>query len=76
MDRNEFIRRAARYALTLDPACLVEHDGAAFYPEAYTLAYRIGEDKPCHLAILHDLRANSIKQVPLDEVEPYQEKEK
>ena len=76
MERNEFIRRAARYASCRDPACLVRHGGLAFYPEAYTLAYRLGEDKPYHLAILHDLRANSTKIVPLDEVEAAEMEEK
>lgn len=76
MDRNEFIRRAARHAMTRDPACLVTHKGIVFYPEAYTCAYRLGEEKPYHLAVLHDLRANSTKLVPLEEVEPYQKEEK
>lgn len=76
MDRNELIRRAARYAMTRDPACLVAHKGIVFYPEAYTCAFRLGEEKPYHLAILHDLRANSTKIVPLDEVEAAEMEEK
>lgn len=69
MDRNEFIRRAQRYAAAQDEDCLVVYGGIAYYPESYTLAFRIGSDKPHHLATLHDIHANSTCLVPLDAVE-------
>lgn len=69
MDRNEFIRRAQRYAAVQDEDCLVVYGGITYYPESYTLAFRIGGDKPYHLATLHDIHANSTCLASLDAVE-------
>lgn len=46
---------------------LVTFEGRVYYPESYLLSFRDG--KPIHIAVVHDLKANSVFQVGLDNLE-------
>ena len=45
----------------------VKHQGICYYPQAYELSFN-DDGSVKHIAIIHDLKANSICHVPLQEV--------
>jgi len=45
----------------------VVYRGIEYYPQGYELTF-CSDGKVNHIAVLHDLRANSIQRVPLGEV--------
>ena len=75
LDRKAFLEMAGRYAMTQDPKYTVTHEGIPYYPVAYICGYDIGEPRPFHKVILHDMKANSIMQTLLSEVEPRMKEE-
>lgn len=48
----------------------VIHNGIVYYPVAYELSFDNGQ--PTHIAILHDLNANSITNASLERVIKYE----
>ena len=76
MDRTEYLNLCKRVSIllpsiptllsSLPTDCIVEYDGIAYYPQAYELSFDEGETK--HIAVLHDLKANSVMRCPLDKV--------
>ena len=76
MDRTEYLNLCKRVSILLPSIptllsgiptdCLVEYDGITYYPQAYELSF--DEGNTVHIAILHDLKANSITRCPLDKV--------
>lgn len=69
MDRTEYLNLCKKASILLPriPAdCIVTYNGIAYYPQAYELSFEKGETK--HIAILHDLKANSVTRCPLDAV--------
>ncbi len=69
MDRTEFLNLCKKASILLPniPAdCLVEYDGITYYPQAYELSFDKGETR--HVAVLHDLKANSVMRCCLDAV--------
>ena len=69
MDRTEYLNLCKKVSIlpTIPTDCIVEYDGINYYPQAYELSFDKGETK--HMAILHDLKANSVMRCPLDRVE-------
>ena len=69
MDRTEFLNLCKKVSILLPHIpddCKVEYDGTTYYPQAYELSFDKGETK--HIAILHDLKANSVMRCMLDAV--------
>ena len=76
MDRTEYLNLCKRVSILLPSIptllsgiptdCIVEYDGITYYPQAYELSFDEGKTK--HIAILHDLKANSVMRCPLDKV--------
>lgn len=76
MDRTEYLNLCKKVSILLPSIptllsslpmdCIVEYDGIAYYPQAYELSFDKGETK--HIAVLHDLKANSVMRCPLDKV--------
>lgn len=69
MDRTEYLNLCKKVSIKLPHIptdCIVEYDGIAYYPQAYELSFDKGETK--HIAVLHDLKANSVMRCPLDKV--------
>lgn len=69
MDRTEYLNMCKKVSILLPKIpddCLVEYDGITYYPEAYELSFDKGATK--HVAILHDLKANSVMRCLLDMV--------
>ena len=48
----------------------VVHNGIMYYPVAYQLSFDEGQTR--HIALLHDLNANSITQANLERVSKYE----
>ena len=78
MDRTEYLNKCKEcamicneglYAVKVDvPERLqVEYKGAKYYPEGYQLAFN-KDGSVRHTAILHDLKANCVAYVPLQDV--------
>ena len=77
MDRTEYLNLCKRVSILLPsiptllsgiPAdCIMEYDSIAYYPQAYELSFD-EEGNTVHIAILHDLKANSVMRCPLDKV--------
>lgn len=77
MERNEFLLMCQRCAKlpgrlfgireNVPESDRVIYDGNLYYPVAYELSF---DDRgfPRHIAILHDMKANSISRAPLDKV--------
>ena len=51
------------------PELLVAYDGIAYYPFYYEMHFKNGEYYD--IAVLHDLKANSLVNVPLEKVKEY-----
>jgi hypothetical protein len=69
MDRTEYLNLCKKVSMLLpyiSDDCKVEYDGIAYYPQAYELSFDKGETK--HMAVLHDLKANSVMRCSLDKV--------
>jgi hypothetical protein len=49
----------------------VVHNGIVYYPVAYQLSFDKGQTK--HIALLHDLNANSLTQANLERVSKYEQ---
>lgn len=69
MDRTEYLNLCKKVSVLqphIPEECLVEYDGTIYYPQAYQLSFVKGET--IHIAILHDISANSIVNCSLDSV--------
>ncbi len=69
MDRTEYLNLCKKVSLFLPNIpddCLVEYDGITYYPQSYKLSFDKGNT--VHTAILHDLKANSVRRCPLEKV--------
>ena len=69
MDRTEYLNLCKKTSILLPNIpddCLVEYDGTTYYPQAYELSFDKGETR--HVAVLHDLKANSVMRCPLNMV--------
>lgn len=51
------------------PELLVTFDGSVYYPLYYEMHFKMGEYYD--IAVLHDLKANSLIHVPLEKVDEY-----
>lgn len=80
MDRTEFLQMCQKVSMLKIGICGIKenvpdelkvvHNGIVYYPTAYELSFNQGESM--HIAILHELNANSVKQVKLERVEKYE----
>lgn len=78
MERNNYLNLCKECAMICDEGLYavkvdvpdrlqVEYKGAKYYPSAYQLAFK-KDGSVVHTAILHDLTANSLAYVPLQDV--------
>lgn len=78
MDRTKYLNICRECAMLKERGCFdirlnvpdrlrVTWRGVEYYPQSYELAF-FDDGKVNHIAVLHDLRANSIQRVPLGEV--------
>lgn len=78
MDRKEYLQKCKECAIVCDEGMYhmkinvpdrlkVEWDGSKYYPQAYELSFD-SDGSVQHIAIIHDLKANSICHVPLRDV--------
>lgn len=73
MDRKDYLERMQRAIVseanhgTVAPEDTVEYNGTRFYPYGYELTFD-AQGKTIHLAILHDLKANSVLRCRLEQV--------
>lgn len=78
MERNKFLNMARECAMIRDRGLFnvrqnvpdrlrVIYKDIEYYPQAYELAF-FDDGSVNHIAIIHDLKANSICHVPLKEV--------
>ena len=74
MDRKDYLERMQRAIVsqanrgTVAPEDTVKYNGNRFYPCGYELTFD-ERGKTIHLAILHDLKANSVLRCKLEQVE-------
>lgn len=83
MDRKKFLQMARecamlergmfKVAVNVPDALKVTVDGIDYYPEAYELGFN-HDGSVRHIAIVHDLKANSILSAPLEKVMEWQTK--
>ena len=81
MQRDIFLQMCQKVSVLKNGVCgikenvpndlTVVYNGIKYYPVAYELAFENG--KPIHLAILHDLKANSKTYVYLERVVKYEQ---
>lgn len=75
MDRTEYLKLCQQVSMftathrQIPSEMLVKHATIVYYPQGYEMTFDKG--KPCHKAILHDLRANAITYADLERVERY-----
>ena len=78
MDRTDYLNLCKECAMICDEGLYavkvdvperlqVEYKGAKYYPTGYQLSFR-KDGSVIHTAILHDLNANSLAYVPLQDV--------
>lgn len=78
MDRTKFLQMCRECAMLTERGLwhmpvnvperlIVTVDGIKYYPEAYELRFNL-DGSVCHIAIVHDLKANGISHVPLERV--------
>lgn len=83
MDRTKYLQMARECAMLTERGLfniavnvperlLVTVDGIKYYPEAYELGFN-PDGSVRHIAIVHDLKANSILSAPLEKVMEWQE---
>ena len=82
MDRTEFLQMCQKASMLKDGILGLKenvsddlkiiHNGLLYYPVAYELSFDKG--KTIHIAVLHDLNANSIIKCELGKVEKYEPK--
>lgn len=77
MDRTEYLQLCQKVSCcdkgfynmrtNIPQDLLVIYDGTTYYPQAYEIRFDKGKTK--HVAILHDLKANSIIHCDLNKVD-------
>ena len=80
MDRAEFLQMCQKVSMLKSGICGIKenvpdelkvvHNGIVYYPVAYQLSFDKGQTR--HIALLHDLIANSITQANLERVNKYE----
>ena len=82
MDRTKYLQMARECAMLTERGMFdipvdvperlqVLYDGIKYYPYAYELSF-FPDGSVRHIAVLHDLKANSIHSVPLEKVKEWQ----
>ena len=81
MDRKQYLDMCQKVSMYKPDLCgiimnlpnelFVSVEGKFYHPLKYTLGFENGT--PVHIAVLHDLKANSIIEVELEKVEEYKE---
>ena len=76
MDRTDYLQLCQKVSMlksglcgikeNVPPELLVKHNGIVYYPQAYELSFDKGQTK--HIAILHELKTNSITCADLGKV--------
>ena len=79
MDRAKFLQMCQKVSMLKSGICGIKenvpdelkvvHNGIVHYPVAYQLSFDEGQTR--HIAILHDLNANSMTQANLERVSKY-----
>lgn len=80
MDRKLYLELCQKVSMLKSGICGIKenvpdelkvvHNGIVYYPTAYELSFNQGEST--HIAILHELNANSVKHVKLERVVKYE----
>lgn len=80
MDRKLYVELCQKVSVLKNGICGIKenvpnelkviHNGIEYYPVAYELSFYKGQ--PVHMAILHDLKANSIMNADLGKVTKYE----
>ena len=80
MDRKLYLELCQKVSVLKNGICGIKenvpdelkviHNGIAYYPVSYELSFDKGQ--PTHIAILHDLNANSINNASLEKVIKYE----
>lgn len=80
MDRTEFLQMAQKASMLKSGICGIKenvpddlkviYNGIVYYPVAYQLQFDKGQTK--HIALLHDLNANSVTHADLERVTKYE----
>ena len=80
MQRTEYLKLCQKVSVLKNGICGIKenmpdelkviYNGIAYYPVSYELSFDNGQ--PTHIAILHDLNANSINNASLEKVEKYE----
>ena len=82
MERNKYLKMCQEasyktactgvwWAVNWNPEELVSFEGTAYVPVDYRFGFRAGT--PTHIAIIHDTKANTEYNVPLEELTEYRE---
>lgn len=82
MDRKQFLELCQKCSVLPDGTlrvkqnvpddCKVIFDGIVFYPVAYKISFS-NDGKPQHIAIIHDLKANSVVECDLNKIKLFKE---
>lgn len=80
MQRTEYLEMCQKASVLKNGLCGIKenvpddlkviYNGIAYYPVSYELSFDKGQ--PTHIAILHDLNANSITNASLEKVIKYE----
>ena len=80
MERTNFLQMCQRVSMLKNGICGIKenvpdelkvvHNGIVHYPVAYQLSFDEGQTR--HIALLHDLNANSMTQANLERVSKYE----
>ena len=80
MQRTEYLELCQKVSVLKNGICGIKenvpdelkviYNGIAYYPVSYELSFDQGQ--PTHIAILHDLNANSITNASLEKVIKYE----
>ena len=80
MDRKLYIELCQKASMLKSGICGIKenvpdelkvvHNGIVYYPVAYELSFDEGQTR--HIALLHDLNANSMTQANLERVSKYE----
>lgn len=80
MNRTEFLQMCQKVSILKSGICGIKenvpdelkvvHNGIVHYPVAYQLSFDEGQTR--HIALLHDLNANSMTQANLERVSKYE----